>query len=84
MEQFCGALQPAIKSCQFPWASIDWHLLNIMYIAHIKNWYNLPLQELSLHHMTIPEDQLWHGEYQAPHYELIFALKCICLLIQYR
>ena len=58
MERFCGALQPAIKSHWFPWASIDQHLLNIMYIAHIKNWYNLPLQELSLRHITIPEDHI--------------------------
>ncbi|KAF8595106.1 hypothetical protein BDV93DRAFT_457613 [Ceratobasidium sp. AG-I] len=36
MERFCGALAHANKSPQFPWASLDQHVLQIIQFSWIK------------------------------------------------
>ena len=50
MERFCGALQPAIASWQFPWSSINHRLLDQAQLSQIRLLYDMP--ELSLHRLT--------------------------------
>lgn len=47
MEQYCGLLQLAIKSCRFPYASIDAFVINSARLTQCKLIYNLS-EELSL------------------------------------
>ena len=47
MEQYCSALQPAIWSCCFPYASLDRHVVEDAQLTQIKMIYNVT-QELSL------------------------------------
>ncbi|KAF7974191.1 hypothetical protein HWV62_13235 [Athelia sp. TMB] len=47
MERFCGALQPAIRSQRFPYASLDRHVTEIAQLTQIKIIYNVH-EELSL------------------------------------
>ncbi|KAJ7739195.1 hypothetical protein B0H16DRAFT_1891140 [Mycena metata] len=41
MERFCGSLLPAIKSRQYPWASIDRRILELAQLFQIKAIYSL-------------------------------------------
>lgn len=47
MERYCGALQPAIQSRRFPYASLDRHIVEDAQLTQIKTVYNVT-QELSL------------------------------------
>jgi len=47
MERYCGALQPAIRSRRFPYASIDRYVVEDAQITQLKVVYNMA-QELSL------------------------------------
>ena len=47
MERYCGALQPAIWSCRFPYASLDRYVVEDTQLAQIKTIYNVT-GELSL------------------------------------
>ena len=47
MERYCGALQPAIRSRRFPYASLDRYVVEDTQLAQIKMVYNVT-GELSL------------------------------------
>ncbi|KAI0749059.1 hypothetical protein C8Q74DRAFT_1320437 [Fomes fomentarius] len=41
MERYCGALQPAIRSRHYPYASLNRYVLDSAHLTHIKLLYNL-------------------------------------------
>ncbi|KAJ4489142.1 hypothetical protein C8R41DRAFT_766903, partial [Lentinula lateritia] len=47
MERYCGAIQPAIRSCRFPFASLAQYVLEDAHLTQIKVFYN-KIDELSL------------------------------------
>jgi hypothetical protein len=47
MERYCGALQPAIRSRRFPYASLDRYATEIAQLTQIKAIYNIS-EELAL------------------------------------
>lgn len=47
MERYCGALQPAIRSRRFPYASLDRHVTEDAQLTQIKIIYNMS-EELAL------------------------------------
>ena len=48
VERYCRALQPAIQSRCFPYASLDCYATEIAQLAQIKAIYNIS-EELALH-----------------------------------
>ncbi len=49
MERYCGALQPAICSRRYPFASLARHVLEDAQLIQIKAYYDV-VEELSLRH----------------------------------
>ncbi|KAK0470469.1 uncharacterized protein EV420DRAFT_1616583 [Desarmillaria tabescens] len=49
MEWYCGALQPAIHSHRYPFASLAWHVLEDAQLTQIKAYYDVA-EKLSLWH----------------------------------
>ncbi|KIM89672.1 hypothetical protein PILCRDRAFT_84614 [Piloderma croceum F 1598] len=64
MEQYCGTLQPAIRSHQFPYASLDQHAVETAQLTQIKIIYNVA-EELSL---RPPHCKAIAGLYSTPLY----------------
>ncbi|THU88491.1 hypothetical protein K435DRAFT_821627 [Dendrothele bispora CBS 962.96] len=64
MERYCGIIGPAIRSWQFPFASLAWHVLEQARLAHIKVFYNV-VTELSL---VTPHLGTICGSYENPAY----------------
>jgi hypothetical protein len=61
MERYCGALQPAIRSRRFPYASLDRYVIEDAQLTQIKTVYNVT-QELSLR----PARGVVAGSYSTP------------------
>jgi hypothetical protein len=61
MEHYCGALQPAIQSCCFPYALLDCYITENAQLTQIKVVYNV-LEELAL----CPPCNSIQGSYKDP------------------
>ena len=66
MERYCGALQPAIRSRRFPYASIDRYVVEDAQLTQIKVVHNMA-EELAL---RAPQRAIPQGAYACPFCEL--------------
>lgn len=62
MERYCGALQPAIKSRRYPFASLDRHVVATAQLSQVKTRFNIS-QALSL---IPPKPDVPNGAFQHP------------------
>ena len=63
-EYYCGSLVPAVRSCQFPFQSIDWHVMEVAQLIQIKMFHCLH-NALSL--MVVKNDVA--GQFSVPECE---------------